>query len=674
MRSRLGRPLLLVLAVLGTPDGATAQGVQLPLDVESPAAVLGGNPFDISVMVPAELSSTPFGVTTATGAELVSGTLEPGENTISDLIIRSPDELPLTVSGPGLSFPVDPRFLPGWLSIVPPLLAILFALIFREVVVSLFAGIWLGALFMAGLNPLTATLRSLDRFILGGLANDPDRIAIAMFSLLLGGMVGVMTRSGGTNGIVEALSPYSTSQRRGQVMTWLAGIVIFFDDYANTLIVGNTMRPVTDRLRISREKLAYIVDSTAAPMAAIALVSTWVGFEISLIATALEGAAANADPSAQANLLEGARNPFNVFLHSIPYLFYPILALCFVLMVALTQRDFGPMLAAERRATRGQGVMRPGSTPIADPAAAVPEPPAGAPHRWYNAVLPIVAVVIAALAGIVFTGLAGVEGTDFAVWDVVGAGDPFRSLLWASFAGCFVAIGLAVAMRILSVHQAMEAWLGGLRSMLLAIVILVLAWGLGGVTEALGTGTYLADLLSGALPLPMLPVLVFLVAAATSFATGTSWGTMAILFPVVIPLAVAMGAGIGFDGGENYTILLGSISSIMAGSLFGDHCSPISDTTVLSSMASSCDHIDHVRTQLPYAVLVAVVSMLVGDIPTAYGISPWISIGTGLLVLYFVLWLFGRRGGMPAGAPVGPEPGTREQPAPAGQAAYGPSS
>src|SRR5690606_8528406 len=189
-------------------------------------------------------------------------------------------------------------------------------------------------------------------------------------------------------------------------------------------------------------------------------------------------------------------------------------------------------------------------------------------------------------------------------WDVVGAGNSFSALLWASFTGCVVAMVMAVSQRALTLSQAIDAWMGGLRAMLLAIVILVLAWGLGGVTEALGAGTYLAQQLQGSLPLPLLPVLVFLVAAGISFATGTSWGTMAILFPIVVPLAVAMGAGVNFAGGEEYTILLGVISSILAGSIFGDHCSPISDTTVMSSMASSCDHIDHIRTQLPYAMLV----------------------------------------------------------------------
>jgi Na+/H+ antiporter NhaC len=637
--------LLAWIAALFLVAPAAGQTVAppLPVELETPGTILGGVAFTLRVQVPDELAGTPFGVRTATGEELVSGTLDGGENEVEGVIVRSRDQLPLTLSGPGLGIPAEPRFLPGWLSLLPPLLAITFALVFREVVISLFAGIWLGALLIAGFNPVAATLSALDRFVLGALADDSDRVAIAMFSLLLGGMVGVITRSGGTRGIVEALRPYATNARRGQLMTWLAGLVIFFDDYANTLIVGNTMRPVTDRLRVSREKLAYIVDSTAAPIAAIAAISTWVGFEISLIGSSLQSAAAQTtDEAVQANLLAGAANPFNVFLHSIPYLFYPILALAFVFMVAVMRRDFGPMLTAERRSSAGGGVLRPGSTPVSDPSATVPEPPEGTKMRWYNAVVPVLGVIATALGGIVFTGLEDLGPGPHAVWDVVGAGDPFRSLLWASFVGCLLAILMATGQRILTLTQAIESWLGGLRAMLLAIVILVLAWGLGGVTEALGTGNYLADLLGDALPLSLLPVLVFLVAAATSFATGTSWGTMAILFPVVIPLAVAMGAGVGFDGGENYTILLGAISSIMAGSIFGDHCSPISDTTVLSSMASSCDHIDHVRTQLPYAVTVAGVGMLVGDIPTAMGMSPWISLPLGIAILYLILRFFGR--------------------------------
>lgn len=530
---------------------------------------------------------------------------------------------------------------PGWLSLLPPLVAIVLALVFREVVLSLFAGVWFGALIVAQWNPLTASMISVDRFVVEGLA-DTDKISIIVFSMLLGGMVGVIGRSGGTLGIVESMRHLATSARRGQFMTWLAGIIIFFDDYANTLIVGNTMRPVTDRLQVSREKLAYIVDSTAAPMAAIAVISTWVGFEISLIGDGLTTAAGQAtDPATVAELTMGAQNPFGVFLHSIPYLFYPILALLFVLLIAITGRDFGPMLGAERRARSGDGLLAPGARPAVDVSSSYMAPPDGVPHRWYNAALPVITVIVVALLGIFYTGAQEAEA-GATLWQIVGGADPFKTLIWASFAGNVVAIGLAVAQRLLSLGAALEAWINGMRAMLLAIIILVLAWALGGVTEALGTGPYLSGLLRDTLPIGLLPVIVFVTAAVISFATGTSWGTMAILFPVVIPLAVAMGAGVGFEGGGHYTILLGVISSVMAGSIFGDHCSPISDTTVMSSMASACDHVDHVRTQLPYALTVAVVGMLVGDIPTAYGLPPWVSILLGIAVLYVILRLFGR--------------------------------
>jgi Na+/H+ antiporter NhaC len=538
-----------------------------------------------------------------------------------------------------MTIPVDP----GWLSLLPPLVAIALALATREVILSLFAGIWLGALLLVGFNPVTATMMSLEDFILEPLT-DGDHMAIILFSLMLGGMVGVVSRSGGAQGIVEVLRPFATTRRRGQFFAWLSGLIIFFDDYANTLIRGNTMRPMTDELRISREKLAYIVDSVAAPIAVIAPISTWVGFEISRIGDSLAATAEQvSDPVVQAQLAAGAANPFNVFLHSIPYLFYPIFAMALVLLIALTGREFGPMRKAEQRAASGGGVYRPGATLAADVESALGQPDEDTPRRWYNALIPIVVVVLVALIALYHTGAEALEGQELNLRNIIGEADPFRSLLWASFAGGLVAMALAVAQRILTVKEALEAWVGGMRAMLLAVIILVLAWGLGAATGALGTGPYLAALLGETLPLAALPALVFVVAAATAFATGTSWGTMAILFPVVVPLAVAMGAGVGFDGGEEYTILLGAISSIMAGAVFGDHASPISDTTVISSMASACDHIDHVRTQLPYALMAAGVALLVGDLPTAlWGVHPGISIVAGLVVIYLLLRLVGR--------------------------------
>jgi Na+/H+ antiporter NhaC len=635
--------LVVLLSVCAGPLLALSQEPAAAPTVEAPRVVLDGVPFRLTVTRAEDAPEAPYVVTTARGAELARGTLPPGEHRVEQLRVESRDDLPLRLRTDGVAVPVQPRFLPGWLSVVPPVIAILFALIFREVVISLFAGVWLGALFVVGFNPIEATMRAVDRFLLGALTADADRVAIVIFSLMLGGMVGVMTRSGGALGVVEALRPYATTRRRGQVLGWFSGLAVFFDDYANMLIRGNTLRPVTDSLRISREKLAYIVDSVAAPIAVIAPISTWVGFEISLIGDSLRSAAETAqDPVVREQLLAGAANPFNVFLHSIPYLFYPILAMSFVLMLALTGRDFGAMHRAEQRAASGGGVFRPGAMLAASTESHDINPAPGIPHRWYNAAVPILVVIMVALAGLYYTGSQDLPPEERSIRAIIGAADPFSALLWASFSGVVTAILLAVAQRILTLPQAIEAWVGGMRAMLLAIVILVLAWGLSGVTEALGTGAYLASALQDTLPIAALPVLVFLIAAATAFATGTSWGTMAILFPVVIPLGVAMGAGIGFDGGEHYTILLGAISSIMAGAVFGDHASPISDTTVISSMASASDHIDHVRTQLPYALLVAVVAILVGDIPTALGMHPAISIVVGLAILYVALLFLGK--------------------------------
>ncbi len=620
----------------GVPRAARAQ---TPGPVQGPRTVMTHVPFELRFTAAAGPDSVAWRVMDARGRRLASGRAAPGEEvTASGLRVARSGDLPLRVVVGGASAEYRALVLPGWMSLLPPLLAIALALITHEVVISLFAGVWLGALFVAGLNPLAALLRSVDSFIAPALG-DPDHAAIVIFSLMLGGMVGIMGRSGGTRGVVEAVAPLATNRRRGQLATYLAGLAIFFDDYANSLIVGNALRPITDRLRISREKLAYIVDSTAAPVAGIIFVSTWAGYEISLIADGLRAAAraASSDPALAAQL--AAASPFTVFMSSIPYRFYPILALCLVFLVAWTQRDFGPMLAAERRAARGGGLYRPGALLMVDTTADVMEPEEGVPLRWYNAAAPVLTVVVVVLVGLYVDGRASL-GAPGPLTDVLGAANAFNALLWGSLAGVLVAFALATGQRILKARQAIDAWAGGMRAMVLAIVILVLAWSLGAVTQAVGTAQYVSHLLETAgFPLHLLPVSVFAASALISFATGTSWATMAILVPLVIPLTVTLGGGIGFEAGHHYTLTLGVISSVLAGAIFGDHCSPISDTTVLSSMASASDHVDHVRTQLPYALLVAFVGMLVGDIPTAYGM-PWpisyaLAIGIFLAVLRF---------------------------------------
>jgi Na+/H+ antiporter NhaC len=624
---------LVRLATLGAlallPLGAAAQEV-----ADAPSVILDGVPFEITVAGSPD-SSDPFAVRTATGTVLESGTLPAGGSaTATDLVVGSRAELPLTVTIGGVTQDLSPTLIPGWYSLLPPLLAIVIALVLREVVTALFVGVWFGALAVAGFNPLVATWRVVDEFVVPALADtDGGHVQIVVFSLLLGGMVGIIAKNGGSMGIVEAVSPFARTARRGRIATWLAGMGVFFDDYANTLLVGNTMRPITDRLRISREKLAYLVDSTAAPLAALVPISTWVGYEISLIADGLR-IAAEQNPAASAGLL--GMSPFTVFIETIPYRFYPVLALYFAGLTAFMRRDFGAMAVAERRASTGGGLFRPGARLMTDTTSRAMDPKEGIAHRWWNAGLPVLSVVVVVLVGLWVTGRAS-AGPGASLYDVFGAADPFITLLWGSLAGCLVAIALSTAQRILTLEESIDAWLSGMRAMLLAMVILTLAWSLGSVTEAIGTAPYLTQILEGRVALQLLPVIVFATAAAMSFATGTSWGTMAILLPLVIPLSVSLGGFTDTGPDIQYTILLGNISSVLAGAIFGDHCSPISDTTVLSSMASGCDHVDHVRTQLPYALIVAVVGMALGDIGTAYGLPVWVALLGGAGVLFAFL-------------------------------------
>ncbi len=492
-------------------------------------------------------------------------------------------------------------------SILPPALAIILALWARQVVISLFLGVWLGATMLAG-DPLHGFLRVVDTNIRQALA-DPDHVSILVFSMLLGGMVAVMSRSGGTAGVVERLEPLATNARRSQLVTWLMGVAIFFDDYSNTLVVGHAMRPVTDRHRVSREKLAFLVDSTAAPVACIAVVSTWVGYQVSVLGDALGAAGVDL-------------NPFSVFLGSVPAAFYPFAALALTLSVSLSRRDMGPMLAAERRAEAG-ALLGEGSKPLADFDTSGLEPEDETPKRWFNAALPVIAVVVVTLVGLWITGKAGLaaEGVfDGGPADVIGASDPFTVLLWGSMVGLTTAVLLAVGQGLLTVEESMDAAVAGFKSMLIAVVVLTLAWSLGRVCTDLGTADWIKEAVGPSLPPVLLPAAVFIVAAAVSFSTGTSWGTIAILTPLAVPLVLRAAPG-------SHALLEATVSAILGGSVFGDHCSPISDTTVMSSMASACDHVDHVRTQLPYALLAAGAALVFGYVPVGvFGVSAWIAL------------------------------------------------
>lgn len=510
----------------------------------------------------------------------------------------------------------------GWLSLLPPLVAILMAIVTQRVFTSLFAGVLVGAAILHRGAPLATLAATCEGHLWPSLV-DGDHLRVFVFTATMGAMVGVMRAAGGFEGIVRGLAPLARSRRAGQLTVWLLGLIVFFDDYANSLLLGNTMRPLTDRLRISREKLAYLVDSTAAPVSGLALVSTWVAGEIGFIREGFDGVATAA-----------AVDGFSIFVATIPYRFYVLWALAMVAIVAITGRDFGAMLSAERAAAEG------------DPSPTDTVGKASAFGDWRDALLPIVAVVGVTVLLIMVTGsktVAEDPNIESNLVNVFGNGDSYLALVYGALSGLGAAVLLAWARGTLSVPEIQDVALSGVRQVAPALVILWLAWTLSGLTGDLGTGEFLAAVLENALDVRWMPTVVFLLASAVAFATGTSWGTMGILMPLVISVTALMLVGEGAEVDPQHQLMIATIGSVLAGAIFGDHCSPISDTTVLSSQASGCHHIAHVRTQMPYALLVAVVSIVCGTLPVGYGAPAWLLLPTGLVVLIIFLRLCGRR-------------------------------
>jgi len=413
------------------------------------------------------------------------------------------------------------RIIPGWLSLVPPLLAILLALIFRQVIIALLIGIFSGAIFINDYNPLIGLLKVIDTYIINALT-DVSHIQIIVFTLLFGGVVGLISKSGGTKGISDLITKFAKTRKSGLLSTWLMGIAIFFDDYANTLIVGNLMRPITDKLRISREKLSFIVDATAAPVASIFIISSWIGFEVGLIHDGL-------------NVIASNENAYDVFIQTIPYRFYPILMLVFVFMIAYFKRDFGPMYKAEKRAVEEGKVFFIENIKGTDLTESTEMFGNEDKAKWYNGVIPILVLVFGTIIGLYVTGTnnLSVKGiTEYGLRDIIGNSDSYTALLWASFSACVIAGIMIISQKIMNLKETLDAWFLGLRSMFLALIILTLAWSIGSITNEMKTADYIVSLLGDSLNPRYLPVLVFIVCAATSFSTGTSWGTMAIMMPI----------------------------------------------------------------------------------------------------------------------------------------------
>lgn len=530
--------------------------------------------------------------------------------------------------------PADHPAGPGpWYSVLPPLFAVTAAIasgrILWSLVFAVIAGGLLSAVPDAPLSPVSWGKGVWNAFgFLWTSVSDPSNILILVFVTLVLALISTVIVAGGLHGIVLWLERFAKGRRSAQVVTYLMGLAVFMDDYANTMIVGASMRPVTDRYRISREKLSFIVDSTSAPVAGLAIISTWVGYEVGLFD----------EMSKQLGLgLTGYAMLFN----ALPFRFYCVMMLIFVGANAISGKDFGPMRKAERRAMEEGLVAAEDAVPMTSRAYANAGPDARARVRAAAGVIPIGAMFAVLLGSIWFAGGGWAILAEnplgvfrFTNWrDVISASDSIPLLAYSAGFGLLLAMVCARVLGKLPAAAIVPAAASGARSSLLPIVILSLAWSIKEACSTLGTGPFLVATLGDTLDPAMFPAMTFLIAVLTSFSTGTSYGTMAILMPTAVPIAFYL---------ENETygvITMITLAAILDGSIVGDHCSPISDTTIMSSISSSCDHMHHVRTQLPYSLSVAALAMILGYLPAGYGCPSWLSfaVAAGVIIAGFML-------------------------------------
>ena len=529
----------------------------------------------------------------------------------------------------------------GIWTLIPPLVAIILAFITKDVLLSLFTGVFSGVYIL-----LIEKHNIFSSFIFGFLKvtqeileaiSSPWNAGIILQTLTIGGLIALISKMGGAKAIAKSLSKKAKSPTSAQIYTWLLGIVVFFDDYANALTVGPIMRPVTDKMRISREKLSFIIDSTAAPIAGIALISTWIGYELGLIKDGF-------------HIIGQDVNAYGIFVSTIPFRFYNIFILIFIFFSAILLREFGPMRRAELRTRRTGKVHSATAELMSDLENQGIQPKENIKLRIVNAVLPISTLIIVAFLGLYYNGYQTIMAGDniglinkindiplsmFSLRHCFSNSNAAIVLFQAALFSSILAAVMGRLQKIFSIKEAIEIWVKGVKSLIITILILALAWTLSSIVKELGTARYLVNILSGRIPPFLLSSIIFILGATISFATGTSYGTMGILMPLTIPLAYAIS--------PDPLFLSINIGAVLTGAIFGDHCSPISDTTILSSMGASCDHIDHVRTQLFYAIPVAIIAILFGYIPVSLGVPVWLSLFIGSSVIFLLIFFIGKK-------------------------------
>lgn len=486
-------------------------------------------------------------------------------------------------------------------ALVPPLVAIVLALVTKEVYSSLFVGILVGGMYYAGFS-FEGTLSHIfnDGFV--GVLADSYNVGILIFLVILGAMVSLMNRAGGSAAFGHYAKKKIKSRVGAQLMSMLLGVLIFIDDYFNCLTVGSVMRPVTDEHKVSRAKLAYLIDATAAPVCIIAPISSWA--------------------AAVAGFVEG-EDGFSLFIRAIPYNFYALLTIVMMLGLILMKVDFGPMRRHERNALKGDLF----SESEGEKKVKQEENIVNTKGKVIDLLIPIIVLIISCVIGMIYSG-GFFEGEDFVT--AFSNCDASVGLALGSIVAIIITIIIYLMRRVLSFRECMDCLPDGFKAMVPAILILTFAWTLKAMTDGLGAAEFVAGAMerSAGVFMNFLPAIIFLVGCFLAFSTGTSWGTFGILIPIVVNV---------FQN-SNPSLMIISISACMAGAVCGDHCSPISDTTIMASAGAQCNHVSHVSTQLPYALTVAAVSF-VTYILAGFVQSAWITLPVGIILMLLVLFV-----------------------------------
>ncbi len=506
--------------------------------------------------------------------------------------------LPLTA----FAAEAEPEYVPAmyatfW-ALVPPMVAIVLALITKEVYSSLFIGILVGGLFYSGFSFETTMTHIFNNGFVAVLS-DSYNVGILVFLVILGAMVSLMNRAGGSAAFGHYAKEKIKSRAGAQLATVALGVLIFIDDYFNCLTVGSVMKPVTDEHKVSRAKLAYLIDATAAPVCIIAPISSW--------AAAVTG------------FVEG-EDGFSIFIRAIPYNFYAILTIVMMIAIILMNVDFGPMKSHEANARKGDLFSVGGRDSVQEPENGNPK------GKVIDLLIPIIMLIVCCVIGMIYTG-GFFEGEGFV--SAFSNSDASVGLALGSICAMLLTVIIYLIRRVLSFTDCMKCLPDGFKAMVPAILILTFAWTLKAMTDSLGAAVFVADAVqkSAGSFMNFLPAIIFLVACFLGFSTGTSWGTFGILIPIVVNVFLD----------SNPQLMIISISACMAGAVCGDHCSPISDTTIMASAGAQCDHVNHVSTQLPYVILVAAVSF-VTYIIAGFTQSAWISLPAGIILLSVVLF------------------------------------